>query len=552
MQNVLKKPYIYDKLFLDAAIYYAPVAGGEMKRLKLVPYPKFVNIGEGALNCDKASLNGNKCFASQDFEEFASRNSIELSEQGTAINFCVEPSLNIDEEGYILDVNDDGVQIKAKAQKGLNYAFCTLKQLLFNYKLVLPFCHIEDEPYLKYRGMLLDNGRYFYPVEEVLKLIDFCYLNKLNALHWHLTEDQGWRIEIDKYPLLTQKGSKRSHTNFGVKPHAGFYTKDQIRQVIAYANERNVEVVPEIDLPGHAQSAIACYPYLGCFDRKLSVATHWGIKHDPLCAGKESTYEWVFDVLSEVMELFGNNTKYIHIGGDEVFRHRWTLCEHCQSAISKYALKDEEELQAYFMRRVCDYVAQNGFIPIAWNGVNVENTVHEKVVWQFWSDERGGVESLVKKHAHQSEGYINSNSKYLYVDFPYGMTSLKESYRLEPLPENFSPEKLKGAEFTLWTEYIPNFKKACKYLSPRAQALSEAMWFDGQREYQDFEDRLLPTLRYFKALGFDSASLKTANPSKLRGKCQTAWFNRRVLHWQGLHNLIDDAYVTHKYSKKRK
>ena len=523
-----------------------------MEKLKLIPYPKSVEILDGVLDCKKFDLIGEDCFASNYFKELSLKKGLALSDDGVKIEYCIDGDLTIDEERYFLEISVDGIAIKANSQKGLNYAFCTLLHLVFNYDGVLPCCKIQDEPYLKYRGMLLDNGRYFFPVEEVLKYVDFCYFNKLNVLHWHLTEDQGWRIEIDKYPLLTQKGSKRSHTNFGIKPHGGFYTKEQIRQVIAYANERGVEVIPEIDLPGHAQAALACYPYLGCFDRKLPVATHWGVKHDPLCVGKESTYEWVFDVLGEVMELFGGNTKYIHIGGDEVFRHRWSLCENCQATIKKYGLKDEEELQAHFMRRVCEFVVEKGFIPMAWNGVNVDKTVHEKVVWQFWSDERGGSDRLVKSLAHQSGGYLNSNSKCAYVDFPYGRTSLKQSYSFVPLPSDVQRDTLVGAELDLWTEYIPNFKKACKYLFPRTPALAEAMWRDGEKDYPDFERRLLPTLEFFKEQGFKSASLKCANPSKLRGICQAAWFNRRVLHWQGLHNLIDDANVTRKYGKKRK
>ncbi|MDE5911839.1 MAG: beta-N-acetylhexosaminidase [Clostridia bacterium] len=523
-----------------------------MERLKLIPYPSSVELFEGNVDCKEVDLVGEACFASDFFKDYAQKNSLTLSENGVKIQYSIDSALAIDEEGYLLEISQDGIRINANSKKGLNYAFCSLVHLFSNYNGVLPYCKIQDEPYLKFRGMLLDVGRYFFPVEEVLKYVDFCFLNKLNVLHWHLTEDQGWRIEIDKYPLLTQKGSRRSHTNFGIKPHSGFYTKEQIRQVIAYANERNVEVMPEIDLPGHAQAALACYPYLGCFDRKLPVATHWGVKHDPLCAGKESTYEWVFNMLDEVIELFGSNTKYIHIGGDEVFRHRWSLCEHCQATIAKYGLKDEEELQAHFMRRVCEFVVSKGCIPMAWNGVDVDKTVHEKVVWQFWSDERGGSERLVQSLAHQSGGYLNSNSKYNYVDFPYGMTSLKQSYEMTPLPEGMDRDKLVGAELTLWTEYIPNFKKACRYLLPRTPALSEAMWNNKEKDYQEFEQRLVPTLELFNKQGFRSASLKWANPSKLLGKCQTAWFNRRVLHWQGLHNLIDDAYVTRKYGKKRK
>ncbi|MDE7336750.1 MAG: beta-N-acetylhexosaminidase, partial [Clostridia bacterium] len=456
-----------------------------------------------------------------------------------------------DKEGYRLKIDGEGIQIQASAQAGLAYAFSSLRQLLFNYGCNLPYCLIDDEPYLKHRGLLFDVGRYYYSKQDVFKIIDICYLHKLNVLHWHLTEDQGWRIEIDKYPLLTQKGSKRSHTNFGIKPHKGFYTKDDIREIIKYANDRNIQVFPEIDMPGHIQSALACYPQLGCFDRKLPVATHWGVKHDPLCAGKESVYEFVFDVLDEVIELFGGNTKYIHIGGDEVFKHRWKLCERCQAVMKQEGMDSEEELLGYFMRRVSQYVVDKGFIPILWNGLNASIDVHPQVVWQFWGGE-GENGNDAARSVNSAGGHIVSDSEHTYLDFPYGRLSLKKSYSFNPLHKGIKEEKLVGAEVSLWTEYVPNFKTACARLLPRLCALSEAMWLEGEKDYEDFERRLPYTVKYLAKEGYASKSLKVANPSKFRGSLQKAWFNRRVLHWQGLHNLIDDAYVNRKFSKKSK
>lgn len=522
-----------------------------MDRLRLIPYPKSVEFSDGALDCKTLRLCGEECFAAADFADSASGIGVSVTDTAcVAVTYSIGGE-DIEDEGYTLKISKDGIDLRASTQAGLLYGFCTLRQLLSNYGATLPCCEIKDAPYLKYRGLLLDNGRYFFDKKYVLTIIDFCLLNKLNVLHWHLTEDQGWRIEIDKYPLLTQKGSKRSHTNFGVKPHGGFYTKSDIREIVAYANERNVEIIPEIDMPGHMQSAIACYPYLSCFDRKLKVATHWGVKHDPLCAGKESTYEFAFDVLDEVIDLFGKNTKYIHIGGDEVFRHRWSICPHCQAVIEKQGLKDEQELQIYFMRRVCEYVSGKGYIPIVWNGVDTDEVVHPNAVWQFWSDERGGKDSDVLRSAKNSGGFINSNSMFTYVDLPCGTVSLKQCYDFRPLPEGFPEEKFVGSEICLWTEYVPDFKTAQARLLPRACALSEAMWLDGEKDYGDFENRLNFTTEYLAKQGFKSQPLKVANPGKLRAKLQNAWFNRRVLHWQGLHNLIDDALVTAKYSKKR-
>jgi len=522
-----------------------------MQGLKLIPYPFRVDFKDGQLNCKIIGLHGDECFAVENFKTNLSVLGIVVSDDGVPVNYTADCAGISCREGYELNVDGKGVAIKASAKEGLLYAFCTLGQLLFNFGGVLPYCSIKDEPKVDYRGLLLDCGRYFFPKEDVFRFIDFCLLHKLNVLHWHLTEDQGWRISIDRYPLLTEKGSRRSHTNFGCVPHGGYYTKADLKEIIAYANERNVQVIPEIDMPGHIQSAIACYPYLSCFDRKLKVATHWGVKHDVLCAGKESTYEFVFGVLDEIMEVFGGeNTKYIHIGGDEVFLQRWTMCEHCQAAIKREGLADESELQAYFMRRVSDYVVSKGFVPIMWNGLSTDRYLNNHEVLQYWEDKENGDEK-VRGFAEKCGGYINNDSAYTYVDLPYGKISLKKSYGYVPLPDNFPQEKFLGAEIALWTEYVPNFKRACLRLLPRSCALSETMWNNGGGDYEEFESRLGSVLKYLELFGYESASMGAANPCKLRGACQRAWFGRRVLHWQGLHNLLDDASVKRKYIKKK-
>lgn len=520
--------------------------------LNLIPYPKHVKMTDGYLDCKSISPQGKDCFAIRDFNKKVKDIGINiLSKEGVTLRYCSNCTDISDREGYKITISSDGIKVLASSDAGLAYGLESLNELLFNYKGNLPLCVIEDEPYIKHRGLLLDVGRYFFEKQNVFKILDLCYIHRINVLHFHLTEDQGWRLQIDKYPLLTQKGSKRSHTNFGIIPHKGFYTKSDIKEIIQYANERNIEVYPEIDMPGHIQSALACYPYLGCFNRKLKVATHWGVKHDPLCAGKESTYRFAYDIIDEVIELFGQNSKYIHIGGDEVFRHRWKLCKDCQTAIAREGLKDEEELQGFFMNKLSEYIASKGYIPVMWNGVDAHAEGHPAAVWQFWSgDNSTSAVSDAKRSNQQSGGYIVSNSTYTYLDFPYGMTDLKKAYSFNPVLKGYG-ENMLGVELSLWTEYVPNYKTALKRLLPRLCALSEAMWLENKPTYQEFEERLPYTVKYLEKQGFKSQPLKVANPNKLRGKAQTAWFNRRVLHWQGLHNLIDDVYVTKKYSKKQ-
>lgn len=238
-----------------------------------------------------------------------------------------------DPEAYRIEVSEQEICISSAGEAGLFYALQTLKQILLTNGCKIPSLSINDAPLYHYRGFMLDVGRYFYPVEEVKHFLDLMAVHKLNIFHWHLTEDQGWRVEIKKYPRLTEFGSKRSHTNFGFRPHSGFYTQEDIREVVAYAHSKYIKVIPEIDMPGHMQSAIACYPELSCFNRSLPVATHWGVKHDILCAGKESTYQFIFDVLDELIPLFPDG--YFHLGGDEVVKMRWQLCPHCQAFMKK-------------------------------------------------------------------------------------------------------------------------------------------------------------------------------------------------------------------------
>lgn len=519
-----------------------------MKRLTLIPYPRKVEFKEGELDCRKFELRGEPCFATQNFAEYAVKLGAEQGE-GIKITYGINPELPTGPEGYILDADENGIEISASSDAGIRYAFCTLRQLYHNYGGKIPYLRIEDEPYLKFRGMHFDCCRHFFPKSVVLKFLDFCYLHKLNVFHWHLSDDQGWRIEIEKYPKLTEIGSVRSGTYFDNKPHGGFYTKSEIKEVIAYANVRGIEVIPEIDMPGHMQAALASYPELGCFDRKIEVCRYWGIMHDVLCVGKESTYEFVFGVLEEVMELFGGNTKYVHIGGDEVVRKRWHRCEHCRRTIEREGLRNEHELQAYFMKRVADWVVGKGFIPIVWNGVVSEKPINDKLVWQFWLDESGGDGSLALRQATNAGGYINSNLRQVYLDLPYGEVSFKSSYKFNPLPKNLPADKLVGAEFTLWTEYVQDFETACKRLLPRACALAEAMWLDSEKDgYKEFLTRLEPMLGYLKKDGYDSSPMNAVNPNPVRAIIQSATFRNSKLP-ERISNLIGD-YDAWKISRK--
>lgn len=445
------------------------------------------------------------------------------------------------DEGYTLCCRDGKAYINAKTETGIFWGLQTLKQLLLQGGGTVPFVKITDYPRFEYRGYMLDSGRYFYKKDDVKRIIDLMALHKLNVLHWHLTEDQGWRIEIKKYPLLTEKGSYRSHTNFGFKPHSGYYTQNDIKEIVAYCHERKIKVIPEFDVPGHTVSAIACYPYLSCFDRKLPVATHWGVKHDILCAGKESTYKFVFDVLSELMELFPD--KIIHIGGDEAVKTRWKLCPHCQAEMKKHALKTEDELQMHFMTKVNNYLKEHGFTSIMWNYNSIGGTEHlsPDIAWTVCGISGG--DEVIRSELNRGRRLINTNSYPYYLDFPYGWNTLQRVCEADGALTRDDSETW-GIEGCMWTEYVPNMKRLEFLTFPRLGAIAEKAW--AEKGYASFETFLHKLSDYYSLLdnfGVNYAKPNKACPSAVYKALSSLWFNRRVFHWQGLHNLIDNKKV---------
>lgn len=442
------------------------------------------------------------------------------------------------EEGYRIKCENRRVYINAKTEAGLFYGVQTLMQMLLQTEGKLPYTEIEDYPRFQYRGYLLDVGRYFFSVEDVKRVIDLMALHKLNVLHWHLTEDQGWRVEIKKYPLLTEKGSKRSHTNFNNKPHGGYYTQEEIKEIVAYCHERFIKVIPEFDIPGHSVAAIACYPYLSCLDRDLEVATHWGVKHDILCAGKETTFQFVCDVIDELVELFPD--KVLHIGGDEAVKMRWKNCPHCQKVIKEKGLRDEDELQIYFMNKVNDYLKGKGCSSIIWNYDKIENVdvLDSDIAWTVcgMSDDKEAIKDEIKR----GRKLINTNCYPYYFDFPYGWNTLKSVCNDDGALSDNDEETL-GIEACMWGEYVPDMKRLEFLAFPRLGAMAENAW--AEKGYPTFTTFLHKSNDYYNLLDFYEvgyAPLKKACPSFIYKKASSLWFRRRVFHWQGLHNLIDD------------
>jgi hexosaminidase len=427
-------------------------------------------------------------------------------------------------EGYELHVTPAGTTVRAPRAAGLFYGVQTFRQLLppdvekresTSATLEIPAVAIKDKPRFAWRGLHLDVGRHFFPISFVKKYIDLLALHKMNVFHWHLTEDQGWRIEIKKYPKLTEIGSKRKasplaadrYTVDGI-PYEGFYTQDEIREVVEHAESRFVQVLPEIEMPGHTVSALAAYPELGCTGGPYKVRAFWGIEEDVYCAGSEKVFEFLEDVLTEVMALFPG--RYIHIGGDESPKASWRKCEKCQKRIAEERLKNEDELQSYFIRRIENFLTANGRRLIGWDEI-LEGGLAPDATVMSWRGMGGGIEA-----ASQGHDVVMCPLNYTYFDYYQsedhkseppaigGLTPLETVYELDPVSTELSEDAAKhilGAQGQLWTEFIAE-EDHLEYMAyPRACALAEVLWTNkGLCDYGDFIERLSSHLQRLKNL----------------------------------------------------
>ena len=344
---------------------------------------------------------------------------------------------------------------------------------------------------------MLDEGRHFHGKEIVLQTLDLMALQKLNIFHWHLTEDQGWRIEIKRYPKLTEIGSQRAGTaqtwkdmRNGVHngiPQGGFYTQEEIREIVAYAVERHISVIPEVEIPGHSLAALAAYPELSCSGGPFEVPTRFGIFKDIYCAGKEFTFEFLENVLDEIMELFPS--KIIHIGGDEAPRARWKKCPDCRRRIQAEGLKNEHELQTYFINRIADYLKSHGRQLLGWNEILGESLSDEAVI-QYWVRNKKGLLDALRK----GQKVVNSAYLYTYLDHSYSLTPLSRAYNFDPIFNGTGDEaalNILGLEAPMWTEWVPNRARLDYQTYPRLTAFAEVGWTPAPlRDYADFRVRL--------------------------------------------------------------
>ncbi len=441
----------------------------------------------------------------------------------------------LEKEHYKI-VADNNIEVFYADARGLQYAKKTLKDFCNYYGDFLPKMNIEDGPKYYYRGLMLDVGRYFYPVKDVKKIIDYMADINLNVFHFHLTEDQGWRIESEKYPLLTKIGSHRTHTNFNRKPHGGFYTKAELKDIVAYCHERNIIVIPEIDIPGHTRSAIAAYPQLACLQRELPVATHFGVKHDILCAGKEFTYTFVKDIIEEFLEIFTDG--YFHLGGDEAVKTRWKLCPECQKVIKDMGLADEYELQTYFLNRIIkEVLLPRNVKPLSWKCGDNAKGLDPSMIVQYYE----GVQTTMDT----TYTLINSNSEYLYLDFPYVLSTLEDSYNA--IQKDPTTDISIGLESCVWTEFIKDLKKAEYMMFPRLLAHAENMW-GSQNDFDEFLTRAQLFYKTHDSKNF--CPIQKASPKNLKFFRSFHWNVLRPMCWEGLHNNSDNKKVEKLFKEK--
>ena len=428
--------------------------------------------------------------------------------QQKGILLCIDKKM--ESEKYVIENTVfEQVQICGGSEKALFYALQTLIQLFpteKSDKILLACARIEDKPRFAYRGAHLDVCRHFFPIEFIKKYIDVLAMHKLNTFHWHLTDDQGWRIEIKKYPKLTEIGGFRKETLVGHasdspevfdgQRYGGFYTQDQIREIVAYAATKYITVIPEIEMPGHAMAALSAYPELACTSGPFEAATKWGVFDDVFCA-KASTITFLENVLAEVMPLFPS--QYIHIGGDECPKVRWKKCLNCQAIMSREGLKNEEELQSYFIRSIEKYVNKNGKRIIGWDEI-LEGGVAPDATIMSWRGTEGGIAA-----ARQGHDAIMTPGSFCYFDHYQsdnkdeplaigGLTTVENIYAYDPVPKELTSEQAKhilGTQCNVWTEYIGSTSQVEYMLLPRLSALSEVMWTNMEnRNFDNFKARL--------------------------------------------------------------
>lgn len=528
---------------LAAMAFLLPsTAAGQTADFNIIPRPQQVKVSNDApftlsaktvisLGTNSQDMKRNANMLASYIEQATGiRPAVGKSKNGTAIVLTIDKTI-ANAEGYKLDADAKQIRIAGASAAGVFYGIQTLRKSLplvngKASKVSIPAVHIADAPRFAYRGTHLDVSRHFVTADSVRQFIDMLALHNINRFHWHLTDDQGWRIEIKKYPLLTQIGSKRAQTVIGHnsgkydgKPYSGFYTQKQIRDIVKYAADRYITIVPEIDLPGHMQAALAAYPDMGCTGGPYEVWQKWGVSDNVLCAGNDKTLTFIDNVLKEITQLFPS--KYIHVGGDECPKTQWQKCPKCQARIKALNLeaKDghsaEERLQSYIITHASNYLKSLGRNTIGWDEI-LEGGLAEGATVMSWRGESGGIAA-----AKQHHDVVMTPNSYLYFDYYQsldkaneplaigGYLPLETVYSYEPMPKELTADEARhiiGVQANIWTEYMPTFKQMQYMALPRLAALSEVQWSQpALKDYTSFTNRLTEFTHMYDRLGYNYA-----------------------------------------------
>lgn len=533
----MKKHHLLGVILLCSGLFSCSSGVIQQANYEVIPLPQEIKITTGnfVLNDrtsivypkDNKEMQQNANLLAEYIHQMSGKKLKVTDEPVTSNAIILATGLNADNaEAYQLKVNQDNVTITGTSEAGTFYGIQTLrKSLPITNKgdISLPAAEINDYPRFSYRGVHLDVSRHFFPADSVKRFIDMMALHNINRLHWHLTDDQGWRIEIKKRPELTTIGSKRSETVIGHNsgeydgiPYSGFYTQDEAREIVKYAQERHITVIPEIDLPGHMQAALAAYPELGCTGGPYEVWKMWGVSEDVLCAGNDKTLTFIEDVLNEIVDIFPS--EYIHVGGDECPKVRWEKCPKCQARIKAEGIKGdkkhsaEEYLQSYVISRMEKFVESKGRHIIGWDEI-LEGGLAPNATVMSWRGMDGGIEAAKQKH-----NVVMTPNTYVYLDYYQsadtdlepdaigGYLPLEKVYSFEPTA-GISPEDQKyviGAQANLWTEYIPTFSQVEYMIMPRIDAVADIQWSDpSKKDYQTFLPRVARMTQLYDRLGYN-------------------------------------------------
>ncbi len=433
----------------------------------------------------------------------------------------------LEKEEYRIQIAPERIMLTGSGKTGLFYARTTLDQLRMVYGDMLPCMKVADRPAYPYRSFHIDCARHYFPTDELKKMIRMSAEFKLNRFHWHISDDQGWRIESKCYPRLHEIGAVRGGDYFGNyhsdQPEGGYYRREEVREIVDYCGQFGIEVVPEIDMPGHVTAILAAYPELSCAGEPVEVGMRAGIFKELFCAGKEETFAFIHNLLDELLELFPG--KYFHIGGDEAPKERWRACPYCQKRMKEEGFQNEQELQGYFCNRIVSYLLSKGRIPIVWNEAVYGGNLDKEAVVQLWTEDK---DDQIKAHLDKGGKAVLSVVENCYCDYPYGMHSLKDVYQLNMNPRELGghgKDSVLGTEVLIWTEFIRSHITLEEMSWPRFAASAEVGWC-GEKSpgYEDFSRRLEVLFPLFAKYGIRAAGMEEWVPDEDKAAEQAAAF----------------------------